>query len=96
MIDGRDVLRKPIVSEKSYILIEENVYTFEVHPDATKPQIREAVEQIFGVRVTKVNTMIRKGKRKRNRKNFSYGKRSDQKRALVTVAEGDSIELFDV
>ena len=96
MIDGRDILRKPIVSEKSYILIEENVYTFEVDPDATKPQIREAVEQIFGVRVTKVNTMNRKGKRKRNRKNFSYGKRSDQKRALVTVAEGDSIELFDV
>ena len=96
MIDGRDILRKPIVSEKSYVLIEQNVYTFEVLPDATKPQIREAVEQIFGVRVTKVNTLNRKGKRKRNRKNFSYGKRSDQKRALVTVAEGDSIELFDV
>ncbi|MEG3585765.1 MAG: 50S ribosomal protein L23 [Actinomycetota bacterium] len=96
MIDGRDILRKPIVSEKSYVLIEENVYTFEVHPEATKPQIREAVEQIFGVRVTKLNTMNRKGKRKRNRKNFSYGKKSDQKRALVTIAEGDSIELFDV
>ncbi|MBJ45211.1 MAG: 50S ribosomal protein L23 [Acidimicrobiaceae bacterium] len=95
-MDGRDVIRKPIVSEKSYVLIEENVYTFEVHPEATKPQIRDAVEQIFGVRVTKVNTLNRKGKRKRNRKNFSYGKRSDQKRALVTVAEGDSIELFDV
>ena len=96
MIDGRDILRKPIVSEKSYVLIEQNVYTFEVHPDATKPHICEAVEQIFGVRVTKVNTLNRKGKRKRNRNNFSYGKRSDQKRALVTVAEGDSIELFDV
>ena len=95
-MDGRDIIRKPIVSEKSYVLIEENVYTLEVHPEATKPQIREAVEQIFGVRVTKVNTLNRKGKRKRNRKNFSYGKRSDQKRALVTVAEGDSIELFDV
>ena len=95
-MDGRDIIRKPIVSEKSYVLIEENVYTFEVNPEATKPQIREAVEQIFGVRVTKVNTLNRKGKRKRNRKNFSYGKRSDQKRALVTVAEGDSIELFDV
>ena len=77
-MDGRDIIRKPIVSEKSYVLIEENVYTFEVHPEATKPQIREAVEQIFGVRVTKVNTLNRKGKRKRNRKNFSYGKRSDQ------------------
>ena len=95
-MDGRDIIRKPIVSEKSYVLIEENFYTFEVHPEATKPQIREAVEQIFGVRVTKVNTLNRKGKRKRNRKNFSYGKRSDQKRALVPVAEGDSIELFDV
>ena len=52
-MDGRDIIRKPIVSEKSYVLIEENVYTFEVHPEATKPQIREAVEQIFGVRVTK-------------------------------------------
>ncbi|MEC7292187.1 MAG: 50S ribosomal protein L23 [Actinomycetota bacterium] len=66
-MDGRDIIRKPIVSEKSYVLIEENVYTFEVHPEATKPQIREAVEQIFGVRVTKVNTLNRKGKRKRNR-----------------------------
>ena len=63
-MDGRDIIRKPIVSEKSYVLIEENVYTFEVHPEATKPQIREAVEQIFGVRVTKVNTLNRKGKRK--------------------------------
>ena len=96
MSDNRDIIVKPIVSEKSYELLEQNVYTFEVHPEATKPEIREAVEQIFGVRVTKVNTLNRKGKRKRNRKNFSYGKRSDQKRALVTVAEGDSIELFDV
>ena len=96
MIDSRDILRKPIVSEKSYVLLEQNVYTFEVHPDATKPQIREAVEGIFGVRVVKVNTLNRKGKRKRNRRNFSYGRRSDQKRALVTLAEGDSIELFDV
>tara|TARA_B100000686_G_scaffold346698_1_gene433895 strand:+ start:1777 stop:2067 length:291 start_codon:yes stop_codon:yes gene_type:complete len=96
MIDSRDILRKPIVSEKSYVLLEQNVYTFEVHPDATKPQIREAVQEIFGVRVVKVNTLNRKGKRKRNRRNFSYGRRSDQKRALVTLAEGDSIELFDV
>ena len=84
-MDGRDIIRKPIVSEKSYVLIEENVYTFEVHPEATKPQIREAVEQIFGVRVTKVNTLNRKGKRKRNRKNFSYGKRSDQKLSLIHI-----------
>ena len=67
-MDGRDIIRKPIVSEKSYVLIEENVYTFEVHPEATKPQIREAVEQIFGVRATKVNTLNRKGKRKKKPK----------------------------
>ena len=96
MTDGRDIIVKPIVSEKSYRLLENNVYTFEVHSDATKPQIRSAVEEIFGVRVTRVNTLNRKGKRKRNRRNFSYGRKSDQKRALVTLAEGDSIELFDV
>ena len=96
MSDNRDIIVKPIVSEKSYELLERNVYTFEVNPDATKPQIRNAVESIFGVRVLKVNTLNRKGKRKRNRRNFSYGHRSDQKRALVTLAEGDSIELFDV
>tara|TARA_B100001250_G_scaffold328588_1_gene293112 strand:- start:79 stop:369 length:291 start_codon:yes stop_codon:yes gene_type:complete len=96
MSDNRDVIVKPIVSEKSYELLERNVYTFEVHPDSTKPQIKKAIEGIFGVRVLKVNTLNRKGKRKRNRRNFSYGQRSDQKRALVTLAEGDSIELFDV
>ncbi len=62
----------------------------------TTGEIRNAVEDIFGVRVLKVNTLNRKGKRKRNRRNFTYGRRSDQKRALVTLAEGDSIELFDV
>ena len=96
MTDGRDIIVKPIVREKSYRLLEDNVYTFEVHSDATKPQIRSAVEEIFCVRVTRVNTLNRKGKRKRNRRNFSYGRKSDQKRALVTLAEGDSIELFDV
>ena len=56
MSDNRDIIVKPIVSEKSYELLEQNVYTFEVNPDATKPQIRNAVEDIFGVRVLKVNT----------------------------------------
>jgi large subunit ribosomal protein L23 len=96
MKDSRDIIIEPVVSEKSYGLLDENVYTFKVRPDATKPQIRAAVEEVFGVRVTKVNTINRKGKRKRNRRNFTFGKRPDQKRALVTLAEGDSIELFDV
>ena len=96
MKDPRDVIIEPIVSEKSYNLLEENVYTFKVHPSASKPEIKDAVETIFGVRVTKVNTLNRKGKRKRNRRNFTYGQRPDTKRALVTLAEGDSIELFDV
>ena len=96
MKDARDIILKPVVSEKSYTLLDSNVYTFTVHPDATKPEIRAAVEQVFGVTVTKVNTLNRKGKRKRNRRNLGFGKRPDQKRALVTLAEGDSIELFDV
>lgn len=96
MKDARDVIIEPIVSEKSYGLLEGNVYTFKVHPSASKPEIKDAVESIFGVRVTKVNTLNRKGKRKRNRRNFTYGQRPDTKRALVTLAEGDSIELFDV
>jgi large subunit ribosomal protein L23 len=94
--DPRDVIIKPVVSEKSYGLIDTNVYTFTVHPSASKPEIRDAVESIFGVRVTKVNTLNRKGKRKRNRRSFSFGARPDTKRALVTLAEGDSIELFDL
>ena len=96
MKDPRDVIIEPVVSEKSYGLLEENVYTFKVHPSASKPEIKDAVENIFGVRVTKVNTLNRKGKRKRNRRNFTYGSRPDTKRALITLAEGDSIELFDV
>ena len=96
MKDPRDVIIKPVVSEKSYGLIDNNVYTFTVHPSASKPEIRDAVQAIFGVRVTKVNTLNRKGKRKRNRRTFTFGSRPDSKRALVTLAEGDSIELFDL
>jgi len=96
MKDPRDVIIEPVVSEKSYGLLEQNVYTFRVHPSASKPEIRDAVESIFGVRVLKVNTLNRKGKRKRNRRNFTYGTRPTVKRALITLAEGDSIELFDV
>jgi len=94
--DPRDVILEPVVSEKSYGLLESNVYTFRVHPDASKPEIRDAVQSIFGVTVLKVNTMNRKGKRKRNRRNFTWGHRPDTKRALVTLAEGDSIDLFEV
>jgi large subunit ribosomal protein L23 len=92
--DPRQVIIEPIVSEKSYALIEDGVYTFRVHPDASKPEIRDAVERIFGVNVVKVNTLNRQGKRRRNRRTWTYGKRPDTKRAFVTLAEGDSIDLF--
>ncbi len=96
MKDPRDVVIEPIVSEKSYGLLDEGVYTFRVHPSADKPEIRDAVETLFGVRVVQVNTMNRKGKRTRNRRTGTWGRRPDTKRALVTLAEGDSIELFEV
>lgn len=95
MNDPRDVIIKPVVSEKSYRLLEQNVYTFVVHPKATKIEIRDAVETIFNVEVTAVNTMNRKGKRKRNRRSGTFGSRPDTKRAIVTVAAGGRIELFE-
>lgn len=95
MKDHRDVLIRPVVSEKSYGLLETNVYTFVVAPSASKPEIREAVENLFDVSVVKVNTLNRKGKRKRNRRNGTLGQRSSEKRALVTLIEGDSIDLFE-
>jgi len=94
MKDARQVIIEPVVSEKSYALLEEGVYTFRVHPSASKPEIRDAVEKIFGVSVTNVNTLNRDGKRRRNRRTGTWGKRPDTKRAFVTLAEGDSIELF--
>lgn len=96
MKDARDVILEPIVSEKSFALLERNVYTFKVHPSATKPEIAKAVEQIFDVDVLNVNTLRRRGKRIRNRRSLTYGRRPDSKRAMVTLAEGDSIELFEV
>jgi large subunit ribosomal protein L23 len=92
--DARDVIVAPVVSEKSYGLMEEGVYTFKVHPSASKPEIRDAVQEIFGVRVAKVNTLNRQGKRKRNRRTFTWGRRPDTKRAIVTLVEGDEIDLF--
>ena len=94
MRDPRDVILAPIVSEKSYALNEAGVYTFKVHPDASKPEIHDAVEAIFNVKVAKVNTLNRKGKRKRDRRTFTYGSRPDTKRAIVTLAPGQTIELF--
>jgi large subunit ribosomal protein L23 len=96
MKDARDVILEPVVSEKSFALLERNVYTFKVHPSATKPEIAKAVEQIFDVGVLNVNTLRRRGKRIRNRRSLTYGRRPDVKRAMVTLAEGDSIELFEV
>ena len=96
MKDPRDVIVKPVVSEKSYALMEDHVYTFEVAKSASKPQIRDAVESIFDVKVLKVNTLNREGKRKRNRGMPTFGKRPDVKRAYVTLVEGESIELFEV
>jgi large subunit ribosomal protein L23 len=90
----RDIIIRPIVSEKSYASYDLNVYTFEVAPDANKIQIKHAVEEIFGVTVTNVNTLKRRGKRKQNRRTGNWGKRSDQKRAIVSLAEGDHIEIF--
>jgi large subunit ribosomal protein L23 len=87
------VIIRPIVSEKSYAGIEANRYTFLVHPDANKTEIKEAIQKIWNVRVLGVNTMNRKGKVKRQR--YVTGRRSDQKRAVVTLAAGDSIEIFE-
>jgi len=95
MPDPRDLIIEPIVSEKSYALLEQNVYTFRVHPDATKPQIHDAIEQVFNVRVLKVNTLNRKGKRKRNRRSFTFGTRANTKRAIVTLHPDDRIDLFE-
>ena len=90
--DPRDVILAPVVSEKSYGLLDENKYTFEVRTDANKTQIKQAVEAVFGVKVTTVNTLNRQGKRKRTR--FGYGKRKDTKRAIVSLAEGERIDIF--
>ena len=94
MSDPRDIIIAPVVSEKSYALMEDGAYTFTVRPTANKHEIRDAVQQIFGVRVAKVNTLNRQGKRKRNRRTFTYGKRPDTKRAIVTLVEGETIDLF--
>lgn len=91
LTDPRDILIAPVISEKSYGLIDANKYTFVVRPDANKTQIKIAVEKVFGVKVESVNTLNRQGKRKRTKSGF--GKRADSKRAVVTLREG-RIEIF--
>jgi large subunit ribosomal protein L23 len=90
--DPRDILIAPVISEKSYGLLDENKYTFLVRPDANKTEIKIAVEQVFGVKVESVNTLNREGKRKRTR--FGVGQRKATKRAIVSLAEGDRIDIF--
>jgi len=90
--DPRDILLAPVVSEKAYGLLDENKYTFLVRKDANKTQIKIAVEAVFGVKVLNVNTLNRQGKRMRTRTGF--GKRKDTKRAIVSLVEGDRIDLF--
>lgn len=93
MSDARAAIIRPVVSEKSYALIETNAYTFIVHPNANKVQIRQAVEEIWGVKVVSVNTSNRKGKVKKTRS--GDGHRNKTRRAIVKLAEGDKIELFE-
>ena len=91
----RDIIFEPVVSEKSYDLIQDfNTYTFVVDKRANKTEIKQAIAEIFDVRVTKVNTINRRGKMKRT--GWKMGKRSDTKRALVTLAVGSSIDIFEV
>ena len=90
--DPRDILISPVVSEKAYGLLDQNKYTFIVSPGANKTQIKIAVEEVFGVKVTSVNTMNREGKRVRTRTGF--GRTAATKRAIVSVAAGDRIDIF--
>lgn len=93
MKEARDIIIAPVISEKSYAAIEGGRYTFQVHPQATKPEIARAVETIFDVTVTNVNTMRVKPKPKRQ--GWTRGKTASWKKAIVTLKEGDSIEFFE-
>ena len=92
MKDPRDVILRPVISEKTYGLLDENKYTFVVDRRSNTTEIKQAIQSIFGVTVLSVNTINRKGKRKRTK--FGYGTRNDTKRAVVSLAEGDRIEIF--
>ena len=91
----RTVLLRPVISEKSYGLMDHGAYVFVVDPRASKIEIRDAVQRAFGVRVASVNTLNRKGKRKRNRRVATFGRRSDTKRAIVRLVGDDRIDLFE-
>ena len=93
--DPRDIIWSPVVSEKSLAGVDQGVYTFVVDPRASKPEIHDAVRAIFGVKVAKVNTLNRKGKTQRTRRSNRTGRRADTKRAIVTLAPGERIELFE-
>src|SRR5258705_3809573 len=95
MKDPRDIILAPVVSEQCSALIEQGVYTFKVHPNASKPEISDAVKAIWGVEVLKVNTLNRKGKVTRGRRSNRSGSKPDTKRALVKLAAGNEIPLFE-
>lgn len=92
MYDPRDIIIRPIISEKSYDMIEQNRYTFEVAKTSNKTQIAQAIAEIFGVTVKDVNTMNVTGKPRRLR--YAKGKTRDWKKAVVTLKEGDTIDIF--
>ncbi|MGP8059594.1 MAG: 50S ribosomal protein L23 [Acidimicrobiales bacterium] len=93
--DATTVLIRPVISEKTYGLMNRNVYVFVVDPKATKIDVRMAVEKAFGVKVDKVNTLNRKGKATVNRRSNTVGRRPNTKRAIVTLHPGDKIDLFE-
>ena len=95
MKEATSVLLRPVISEKTYALMNENVYVFVVDSRATKIDVRQAVEQAFGVRVDNVNTLNRKGKATRNRRTNTVGRRPNTKRAFVTLHPGHKIDLFE-
>lgn len=86
-----DIIRSPVITEKSTLITQFNQVTFRVPIDATKPEIKQAVEGLFDVNVTGINTLIQKGKTKRFR--GIKGRRSDTKKAIVTLAEGQQIDV---
>ncbi len=95
MRDAMSVLIRPVISEKTYALMNHNVYVFVVERRANKIDVRHAVEQAFGVRVDNVNTLNRRGKTTRNRRTNTVGRKADTKRAIVTLHAGDKIDLFE-
>lgn len=94
-MSNREILLRPVISEKSYALMDEGTYVFVVDKAANKIEIRSAVEDAFGVRVASVNTLNRKGKRKRQRRRNTFAQRPDTKRAVVRLVGDDRIELFE-